>query len=81
MFAQEYECKFMSEYSSMLDPKLIDWYDDEPAAVDGCFLGMDIGSRSDRSAIATLKSAGGKIYLSDIVMLHKASYEHQLEIV
>ena len=55
---------------------LIDWYDNEPVGVDGVYLGMDIGSKSDRSAITTVKTVGSKAYISDIVMLNKVSYEN-----
>ena len=81
VFAQEYECKFLSEYGSMIDTNLIDWYDDEPEGIDGRYLGMDIGSRQDRSAITTLLTKGDCAYVSDIAMLDKVEYERQLEIV
>lgn len=81
VFAQEYECKFLSEYASMIDTSLIDWYDDEPKGIDGRYLGMDIGSRQDRSAITTLLTKGDCAYVSDIAMLDKVEYERQLEIV
>lgn len=74
VFAQEYECKFMSEYGSMIDTSLIDWYDDEPEKVDGHYFGMDIGSRQDRSAITTMVTKGDCAYLSDIVILDKVEY-------
>ena len=66
----------MSEYGSLVDVNLIDWYDNEPVGVDGVYLGMDIGSKSDRSAITTVKTVGSKAYISDIVMLNKVSYEN-----
>ena len=81
VFAQEYECKFLAEYGSMIDTNLVDWYDDEPEGVDGRYLGMDIGSRQDRSAITTLLTKGDCAYVSDIAMLDKVEYERQLEIV
>ena len=71
----------MSEYSSFIDTSLVDWYDDEPEGVDGRYLGMDIGSRQDRSAITTLLTKGDCAYVSDIAMLDKVEYERQLEIV
>lgn len=81
VFAQEYECKFLAEYGSMIDTNLVDWYDDEPEGVDGRYLGMDIGSRQDRSAITTLLTKGDCAYVSDIAMLDKVEYERQLQIV
>lgn len=65
----------------MIDTSLIDWYDDEPDGIDGRYLGMDIGSRQDRSAITTLLTKGDRAYVSDIAILDKVEYERQLEIV
>lgn len=81
IFAQEYECKFLAEYGSMIDTNLIDWYDDDPPGIDGRYLGMDIGSRQDRSAITTLLTKGDCVYVSDIAILNKVEYERQLQIV
>lgn len=49
VFAQEYECKFANEYSSLIDTSLIDFTDDIPQGRH--FIGMDVGSKHDRSAI------------------------------
>ena len=81
VFAQEYECKFMSSYGSLIDLELIDWYDELPKGRYESYLGMDIGSTSDRSAIVTAKRALDTTYIDDIAMLHKTSYEEQLRIV
>ena len=81
VFAQEYECKFMSSYGSLIDLDIIDWYDELPKGRYDTYLGMDIGSTSDRSAIVTAKRALGTTYIDDIAMLHKISYEEQLRIV
>lgn len=81
VFEQEYMCKFASEYGSMIDTSLIDWYDDDPTGIDGRYLGMDIGSRQDRSAITTLLTKNDCMYVSDIAILNKVEYERQLQIV
>lgn len=81
VFAQEYECKFMSEYGSLIDINLVDWYDELPNGAYATYLGMDIGSTSDRSAIVTAKRILDVTYIDDIAMLHKTSYEEQLKIV
>lgn len=81
IFAQEYECKFVSEYGSLIDLSLIDWYDELPKGATTNYLGMDIGSKSDRSAIVTAKKKENIIYIDDIAMLNKVEYERQLEIV
>lgn len=79
IFEQEYCCKFLSEYGSMLDTSVIDWYDDE---VNGAtYFGMDIGSKNDRSAIVVCKQIRDITYLDDIIVLNKVSYENQLAIV
>ena len=81
IFAQEYECKFMSSYGSLIDLDIIDWYDEMPKGNPENYLGMDIGSTSDRSAIVTAKRILDTTYIDDIVMLSKTSYEEQLKIV
>lgn len=81
IFAQEYECKFMSSYGSLIDLDIIDWYDEIPKGNPEKYLGMDIGSTSDRSAIVTAKRILDITYIDDIVMLSKTSYEEQLKIV
>ena len=81
VFAQEYECQFLSEYGSLIDVSLIDYYDDLPTGNITNYLGMDIGSRSDRSAIVILRKIGEVVYLDDIVVLNKMEYNQQLQMV
>ena len=81
VFAQEYECQFLSEYGSLIDVSLIDYYDDLPTGNRTNYLGMDIGSRSDRSAIVILRKIGEVVYLDDIVVLNKMEYNQQLQMV
>lgn len=81
VFAQEYECQFLSEYGSLIDVGLIDYYDDLPSGNRTNYLGMDIGSRSDRSAIVILRKIGEVVYLDDIVVLNKMEYNQQLQMV
>ena len=71
----------MSSYGSLIDLELIDWYDELPKGRYEAYLGMDIGSTSDRSAVATAKRALDTTYIDDIAMLRKTSYEEQLKIV
>lgn len=80
IFEQEYMCKFSNEYSSLIDTSLLQFYEDEITS-DKIYLGMDVGSTSDRTAIVTVKIIGDKIYIDDIVILHKASYEDQLNLL
>ena len=79
VFAQEYECKFLSEYSSLIDLNLIDYYDELPKETFTNYIGIDVGSTSDRTAMVTVKQAKDIAYLEDIVIMHKASYEDQLD--
>ena len=65
----------------MIDLKLLDWYDELPAGAKTAYLGMDVGSTSDRTALVTLKELLGTFYVDDIVVMHKASYESQMSIV
>lgn len=81
IFAQEYECQFLSEYGSLIDVSLIDYYDDLPTGNRTNYLGMDIGSKSDRSAIVILRKIGEVVYLDDIVVLNKMEYNQQLQMV
>lgn len=78
VFAQEYECKFLSEYSSLIDLNLIDYYDELPKETFTNYIGIDVGSTSDRTAMVTIKQANDIAYIDDIVIMHKASYEDQL---
>lgn len=79
VFAQEYECKFLSEYSSLIDLNLIDYYDELPKETFTNYIGIDVGSTSDRTAMVTIKQTKDIAYLEDIVIMHKASYEDQLD--
>ena len=79
VFAQEYECKFLSEYSSLIDLNLIDYYDELPKETFTNYIGIDVGSTSDRTAMVTVKQTKDIAYLEDIVIMHKASYEDQLD--
>lgn len=81
IFAQEYECHFLSEYGSMIDINLLDWYDELPSGRQTTYLGMDIGSSNDRSAIVTAIQISDITYIDDIIMLNNTSYQEQLNIL
>ena len=76
MFDIEYMCKFADSYSDFIDLSLIDYYDELPKDVTARYMGMDVGSTSDRTAIVTLAQSGDTYFLQDIVILHKSSYEN-----
>ena len=81
IFAQEYECQFLSEYGSMIDVNLLDWYDELPTGRQTAYLGMDIGSSNDRSAIVTAIWISDITYIDDIILLNNTSYQEQLTIL
>lgn len=83
VWEQEFCCKFSQEYGAMLDIDLLE-FADQPQDTSNLphWLGMDVGSTSDRTAITDIVQLPDKtFFVNDIIMLHKASYEHQLEIL
>ena len=62
----------------MIDLNLIDYYDELPNETFTNYIGIDVGSTSDRTAMVTIKQAKDIAYIDDIVVMHKASYEDQL---
>ena len=63
----------------MIDLNLIDYYDELPKETFTNYIGIDVGSTSDRTAMVTVKQAKDIAYIDDIVIMHKASYEDQLD--
>ena len=80
IFDQEYYCKFAEEWSQLVDIRLLEFYDELPKGTRVPYLGVDIGSTSDRTAFVTAYIIDNIIYIDDIIVLHKASYESQLQI-
>lgn len=85
VFAQEYMCQFLSEFGSMLDVSLLEFYGDEEEPRDeevvGRFLGVDVGRKKDRSAIVSVKQVGEVSMVSEIDMLDRIGYQEQLDIL
>ena len=81
VFDIEYRCKFADSWSQMIDLRLLDWYDELPAGASAAYLGMDVGSTSDRTALVTLRQLQDEFYVDDIIVMHKASYESQMSTV
>lgn len=69
-------CKFAQQWSSMIDLELLDFIEELPSTPSARWIGMDVGSTSDRTAMVTLAQCGDILAVEDIVVLHKASYEH-----
>lgn len=81
LFEQEYMCRFAADFSSLIDPALLDFNDPDKKPV-ARWCGMDIGSRSDRTAIVTLAQLPDLTYfVEDVAILNKASYADQLQIL
>lgn len=73
-------CRFADQYGAMLDPSLLQWApDSEEFQADASFVGVDVGSVSDRTAICTVLRSGDRWLVDDVAVMHRASYESQLE--
>ena len=81
IFDMEYMCRFADQFSQFVDLSLVDYVDDVPPEAKTHYVGMDVGSTSDRTAIVTLAQHNDIYYLKDIVILHKSSYENQLNVL
>lgn len=76
-------CEFAAEYSSLVDTSLLDFID-PPEGLDARphWLGFDVGSVHDKSALVDLvELADGTLFVREATMMHKASYEYQLQIL
>ena len=76
-------CVFASSYGAMIDDSLLE-FDDVPENADSLphWLGVDVGSVSDRTAIVDLIELPNRtLFVKDITMLNKATYESQLAIL
>lgn len=76
VYQMEYMCQFADLYSQFIDLNMIDYFDEMPDNAKTSYLGMDVGSTSDRTAIVTIKELNGTYWLDDIVIMHKSSYEN-----
>lgn len=77
---REYMCRFAKAFGELIDTSVLDFV---PAQQDvkARWMGMDVGSSSDRTAIVTVAElADGSMLVEDAAILHKASYEHQIEV-
>lgn len=77
VFAQEYECKFSKEFSTFIDTTLLDFVDAVPQSQHH-YLGMDIGSKSDRTAIVDLVEYKSELYVNDVIILKNTTYTEQM---
>lgn len=79
-FAQEFQCHFSKEYGAMLDPEVLQFYEDIPEGTDGVYFSADIGRQHDRSSIVIMKTKKDMLYVDDVIMLNKCEYQKQLDI-
>lgn len=83
IFKQEYLCQFSAEYSQLIDTSLLEFID-PPDNIEALphWMGMDVGSTSDRTAIVDLvQLPDDTLFVADATIMHKASYESQLDMV
>ena len=81
IFQQEYMCRFANEFSQLIDTGILD-FEDRPEKPVARWMGMDVGSRSDRTAIVTLAELPDHtLYVEDVAILNKATYTDQLQIL
>lgn len=83
LWAQEYELKWLDEASAWLSYELISTCEDEnagdPSLYEGnvCFVGVDIGRRSDLFVIWVWEQIGDVLWCREIVELKRASFATQ----
>jgi phage FluMu gp28-like protein len=77
---REYMCTFADSYGAMMDLGLLEFVDEIPSCATR-FIGVDVGSKSDRTVIVVLAKVGDVVYVEDVVVLHKAEYETQLKVL
>ena len=81
-FAQEYECKWLSEFGSFIDPDNVVFADAPTSKIISRHCGYDVGGSGDRTAIATVAELeDGTYFLEDIVVLKKTPYTDQLNVL
>lgn len=80
IFAQEYECSFAASSTGMIDlDKLVF---EEPATTGARrVIGIDVGVKSDRSAIAIGVDLGSRLWIEDILVLDKMQFAEQLKTI
>lgn len=75
-------CRFADEYGALIDPALLQFYDVPPADFVGKYVGVDVGSSHDNTAIVTAcQRPDGSLFIDDAVVLHRTDYQRQLEVL
>lgn len=86
-WAQEYELQYLDEASAWLSYDLIAAVEDEdagdPENYQGgvCFVGWDIGIRSDLSVIWVLEQVGDVLWTREIIELKRVKFAEQYDVI
>lgn len=79
VFDMEYMCRFADSWGAFVDESLLEWYDGPAPQGAAAYLGVDIGSRHDRTAAVTVLEKDGVLWVDDALVLDRAPYEEQLK--
>ena len=79
MWKMEYEAQFADEFGSFIDTTLLQ-FDNVEDKSNERYVGFDLATRTDNSAIVDVQKIGDKFYVDDILLLHNAKYETQLDV-
>ncbi len=87
-FAQEYECKFLSDRESYFSLHLIhscvsaecDRIASQEAKGD-IYLGIDVGRKRDRTVIIPLQEIGDVLYSRPLIVLNKTPFQEQFDYI
>lgn len=79
VWKMEYEAQFADEFGAFIDQTLLQFDNVEDQSKER-YVGFDVARSSDNSAIVDVQKTGDKFYVADIILLHNAKYETQLEV-
>lgn len=80
-FAQEYQCKFLSDRESYFSlPLIYSCVDEEEKTIQPMaevYMGVDVGRKHDRTVLITLQKHGDVLYMQQLKVLEKATFQAQ----
>ena len=79
VWKMEYEAQFADEFGSFIDTTLLQFENIEDKSNER-YVGFDVARSSDNSAIVDVQKIGDKFYVDDILLLHNAKYQTQLDV-
>lgn len=80
VFAQEYECRFAASSSGLCDIEKLVFKQIDTSRCRK-LIGIDVGVKSDRTAIAIVSDMGSTLHVDEVIVLSRASFEEQLEVI